>query len=114
MGTTERASSRQEFVDERFEALANLVTNGPNMVEVMARGVVENPVFVAFAGVVRTGVAATHRDHDIGSFDGLGGEDFGPFRGNVNPFFRHGLDGDRIDLVCRLRAGRADIDPTTG
>jgi hypothetical protein len=47
------------------------------MVEILAGGVIEDPVFVAFAGIIRAAVAATHGDHDIGGFDSLGGEDLG-------------------------------------
>jgi hypothetical protein len=38
------------LVDEGFDATADLVADGPDMVEIVACGVVEDPVLVAFAG----------------------------------------------------------------
>jgi hypothetical protein len=106
--------SRQKFVDQGFDAAADLVADGPDMVEVLACRVVEDPVFVASAGIIRAGVAATHGDYDIGGFDGVVGEDLGSFGGNIDPILGHGLDGDRIDLVRGFRTGRADFDLATG
>ena len=45
------------MVDEGFDATADLVADGPDMVEILACGVVEDPVLVAFAGIVGAGVA---------------------------------------------------------
>ena len=84
------------------------------MVEILACGVVEDPVLVAFAGIVGAGVAARHGDHDVGSFDRLRGQDLGSFGGNVDPFFGHGLDGDGIDLVGGFGTGRAYLDLAAG
>jgi len=57
---------------------------------------------------------APHGDHDVGSFDGLRGQDLGSFGGNVDPFFGHGLDGDGIDLVGGFGTGRAYLDLAAG
>jgi hypothetical protein len=84
------------------------------MVEILTGGVVDDPVFVAFAGIVRAAVAATHGDHDIGGFDGLGGEDLGSFGGNVDSILSHGLYGNGIDLVRGFRTGGSDFDLATG
>ena len=105
------------MADEGFDATADLVADRPDMVEILACGVVEHPVFVAFAGILRAGVAATHGDHDIRSFDRLGGQDLGSFGGNIDPFLCNCLHGDRIDLVrgvpnrrSGLRFGRPTAD----
>jgi hypothetical protein len=84
------------------------------MVQVLACRVVEDPVFVASAGIIGAGVAATHGDHNVRCFDGLGGEDLGLFGGNVDSFFGHRLDSSGTDLVRRFRTGGADIDVATG
>jgi hypothetical protein len=67
------------LVDEGFDGTADLVADWPDTVEILACGVVEDPVLVAFAGIVGAGVAARHGDHDVGSFDGLRGQGLGSF-----------------------------------
>ena len=102
------------MVDEGFDAMADRVADGPDMVEILACGVVQDPVLVAFAGIVGAGVAAPHGDYDVGGFDGLRGQDLGSFGGNVDTFFGHGLDGDGIDLVGGFGTGRAYLDLAAG
>lgn len=59
----------------------------PNLTDVgqvKVGGVVEFPVFVAFAGVEGAGVAASHGDDDVGGADDLFGPWFGEFLGDVD------------------------------
>jgi hypothetical protein len=88
----------------------DFVADGSDVVDVLACGVVEVPVFVAFAGIVGAAVAAAHGDDHIGGFDGVCGEDFGLFGGDVDALFSQGLDGYGVDLVGGFGAGRADFD----
>ena len=57
------------------------------------------PVEVAFAREDRADVAAAHGDDDIAGLDGVGGEDLGLLFGEVDAFFAHGFDNDRVDGV---------------
>ena len=83
-------------------------------VEVLAGRIVELPVLVALAGVDRAGVAAAHRDHDVGGAHDLVGERLRELLAHVDAELGHRLDDGRVDLVGRGAAGRADVDPALG
>ena len=76
--------------------------------------VVELPLEVALAGEEGTGVATAHGDDDIASLDGVGGENFGSLVGEVDTFFAHGFEDDRIDRVGWGRSGGADFNRVAG
>lgn len=77
-------------------------------------GVVEFPVFVAFAGVPAAFVPAAHGDDHIGGFDCFVGEDLGGVVGDVDAFFCNGRDCDRVDLVAGLGSCGEDVDAVSG
>src|SRR5699024_1781677 len=95
---------------ELLDAGFNVVANGPDGLNALAGRVLELPVFVAFAREDRTGIAAAHGDDDIRGFDRFGSQDVRGGRGNVNAFFSHGFDRDRVELVGGFGPGRADLD----
>jgi hypothetical protein len=99
-----------QLADLLFDSPSNFVANGSDVADVLACGVVEDPVFVAFTGLERTGVAAPHGDDDIGAFDGLGGQNFRFSAAMSMPSSAHGLNGDRVDLVGGFGAGRPNLD----
>ena len=63
--------------EQLLDAAADLVTDGPDRVDALAGGVVEDPVLVPFARVEGAGVAAAHGDHHIRFADRCVGEDLG-------------------------------------
>ena len=60
-------------VEERLDASADLVADRADLVDAEAGGIVELPVLVALAREERAGVAAAHRDDDVGGPDDLVG-----------------------------------------
>jgi len=90
--------------EEGADAVGDVVADGADGVEVLAGGVVELPVFVAFAGEVGAGVAAAHGDHDVGGADDLVGPGLGVFAGDVDADLGHGGDGGRVDLAAGFGA----------
>ena len=85
-------------------ASADLVAYGPYGGDVLAGGVVELPVLVAFARVERAGVTAAHGDHHVGLADGLVGQDLRLLSRDVDADLGHGLHGRRVDLSGGLRS----------
>jgi hypothetical protein len=73
-------------------AAFDLVPDGADGGGVEAGGVIEFPVFVAFAGEDWARVAATHGDDDVGRSAGFVGPGFGEFLGDVDAAFCHGGD----------------------
>ena len=63
------------------------------------------------AGVDRAGVAAAHRDHDVGGLDELVGERLRELLAHVDAELVHRLDHGRVDLLAGRAARRADVDP---
>src|SRR5215207_9196703 len=57
----------EQLADQRLHALVEVVADPPHRLRVLPGGVVEVPVFVLLARVDRAGIAAAHRDHDVGS-----------------------------------------------
>jgi hypothetical protein len=70
----------KELLNKLLHAAADLVADWPDDVDSLAARVVESPIFVALTRVARAGVAATHRDHNIGRLYRFGGKDLGSFR----------------------------------
>src|SRR5918992_1182477 len=101
----------QEVRGERPDPPLDLVADGPNLVELAARRIVELPVLVALAGLERALVPAPHRHHDVRLRDGLIGELPRPLARHVEADLRHRLDYLWMDPVSRLRARRPDLDP---
>ena len=66
-----------EFVEEVLDESADLIADRADRVNALAGWVVESPVPVADAGEHRARIATAHGDHDVGGFDGVGGEDLG-------------------------------------
>ena len=104
----------QEFDDEFLDAATDFIADGAYSIEALPGWVVELPVEVALAGEEGADVAAAHGDDDIAGFDSVGGENLGFLVGEVNAFFAHGFDDDRVDGVGRGRSGGADFDGVVG
>jgi len=85
-------------------AAFDLVADGSYSGNVFAGRIVEIPVFVPFAGEYGAGVAAPHRDDDIGGANDLIRPALGVFARNVDAAFAHRLDGGRVDLVSGFGA----------
>src|SRR5437763_864577 len=100
----------EQLVDQPPNALVELVANAANGFEVLAGRVFELPVLVAPSRVDRAGVAAAHRDHDVGGLDNLVGERLRELLAHVDADLLHRLERRRVDLVRGGRAGRADVD----
>ena len=66
-------------------------------------GVFERPVLVSLAGIDRAGVAAAHRDHDIGGAHDLIGERLRELLAHVDAELVHRLDDRGVDHVARGR-----------
>src|SRR6476620_1641467 len=103
-----------EGSDEVLDPGLDLVADGADGGDALAGRVLEFPVLVALAREDRAGVAAAHRDDDVGFLDSLGGEDLRDFGGHVDAEFGHGLDGGRVDLLGGQRAGGPDLDRAVG
>ena len=63
----------------------------PDGLEVLAGRVLEDPVLVALARIDRAGVAAAHRDHDVGGLHDLVGERLGELFVQVDAELVHRL-----------------------
>src|SRR5258707_6159411 len=90
-----------QLLDEGVDAVSNLIADRPDLFECLAGRVVEFPVLVVLAGQERTGVAAAHRDDDIGSQDELVG---------------HGLENSREMSMptSAIAASTPGLMPETG
>jgi DNA-binding transcriptional ArsR family regulator/GNAT superfamily N-acetyltransferase len=82
---------------------------GPDRVDALSGRVVERPVQVALPGEDRAGVAAPHRDHDVGGLDGRGREDLRPLAREVDAELGHGLPDGGVDRVGGRGAGAAHL-----
>jgi hypothetical protein len=89
----------------RLDPTPNLISDRPYGVDSLAGWVFEYPVFVAFAGVKRAGVAAAHGDDDVGGLDSVVGEDLGLLGGDVDADLGHSSYGGRVDAVRWFRTG---------
>ena len=86
-----------EITEQAGDQCPDVVPDRPDGGEVESGGVGQVPVEVAFAGVDGAGVAASHRDHDVGGLDVAGGERFGVLAGDVESDFGHRLNDGGIE-----------------
>ena len=77
-------SRHGKFVEQLLDAVADLVADRSDGFDAHAGGIVELPVFVASARVVRAGVAAAHRDDDVGGAHDFFGPRLGELAGDVD------------------------------
>jgi len=89
-----RAGSAIAFNVRAFD----LVPDGSDAGHVQSGRVGEHPFLVTLPGKDRAGVTAAHRDHHIGSADGLIGPRLGELCRDVDPPIGHRRDGGRVDL----------------
>ena len=108
------SASRPEFGDEFLDAATDFVADGAYNIEALPGWIVDLPVEVALAREDGADVAAAHGDDDIAGLDGVSGEGLGFLVGEVDAFFAHGFDDDRVDGVGRGRSGGADFDGVVG
>ena len=83
-------------------ARSDLVSDRTDRLDVVPRRIVEFPVFVAFAGIQRTGVPTAHGDHDIDGTNDLVGPGLGKLSADVDSDLVHCLDDSGVDLRGRL------------
>src|SRR5205085_863965 len=76
--------------------------------------VVELPVEVLLAGDDRTGVAAPHRDHDVGLPDRVVGQELRPLGGEIDVELGHRRDDGRVERAGGRAPGGPDVDATRG
>src|SRR5699024_11949374 len=100
-----------QFRNEGRNSTLDVVTDGANRIDPLTCGVVELPVFVAFAREVWAGVPAAHGDDHVSSLHGLCGEYLGLLGGDVDAFFKHRRNRGRGDMVGGHGACRAHLDP---
>lgn len=103
-----------ESGDKFFNAPADFIADRAYSTEALPGRVVELPVKVALAGEEGAGVATAHGDDNIASLDCVGSENLGSLFGEVDTFFAHGFDDDRIDRVGRGRSSGADFNRVAG
>ena len=72
------------------------------------------PVLVLLARVDRAGIAAAHRDHDVGGAHDLVGQRLRELLAHVDAELGHRLDHGGVDLAARRAPGRADVDAPLG
>ena len=100
----------EQLGDEPLDAGVDLVADPAHRLDVLPGRVVELPVLVALARVDRAGVAAAHRDHDVGGADDLVGERLRELLAQVDAELAHRLDDGRVDPLAGRAARRADVD----
>src|SRR5690606_6630475 len=93
---------------------ADVVSDAAHGGGVLTGGVVELPVLIALAGEDRAGVAASHRDHDVGLPHGIGGESARCVCGDVDSLLGHHPDCDGVDALFGLRPGGEHVDAPSG
>ena len=96
--------------DRLVEMMFGRVVSLGSRLEAPPGGIVDRPVLVSLAGVDRAGVAAAHRDHDVGGAHDLIGERLRELLGHVDAELLHRLDDRGVELVGRPAARRADLD----
>ena len=104
----------EEVLCQRPNASVDLIADRSDRFHGKARGVRKVPVEVPLPGEDGTGVAASHRDDDIGGLDGLVGERLGELVGDVHVHLAHHLDDGRVELVGGRAPRGADHDPRPG
>jgi hypothetical protein len=105
------ARSGVEFADQRAYPRADLIPDGPDLLDGEPGGVGQVPVQVPLARVDRTGVAAAHGDHDVGGLDSPAVQRLGELRRDVQADLGHGLHHGGVQLAGWLRARRGHPDP---
>src|SRR4029450_1722919 len=86
-----KTSSFLQLSDQLLDPLPDLIADGSNDIDALSGRIVESPVLVAFAGIVRAGVTAAHGDHHVRGLDSVVGEDLGFLGTDVDAFLGHRL-----------------------
>src|SRR6266849_4794075 len=106
--------SRYQFADELLDADVDLVPDSAHRVQILARRIVQLPVFISFARIDRAGVTAAHRYHHVGRLDVIVRQRFWKLSADIQADLAHRLDHARIQRACRLATGRSDVYATCG
>ena len=107
LGQSASERARRRALDTRVD----VVPDPPDGLEILPGRILESPVLVALAGVDRARVAAAHRHDDVGGAHDLVGERLGELLAHVEADLGHRLDHGRVDLVGRIAACGAHVDP---
>src|ERR1035438_1505194 len=102
----------KEFVEQGYDALLDVVTNGTDLFERFSRRVNELPIEIPLARVHGTRVAAAHGDNDVSVESHLVGQLLWRFVRDIDALFPHHFDDRRIQSFARCRARRMDDDLT--
>src|SRR5690349_11852110 len=100
--------------DQLAHARLDLVANSSDRVEILARRVLELPIFVTLAGIDGAGIAAPHRDHYVRGLHHVAGQRLGQFGADVHADLTHRLDDAGIEPFGRLAARRSNRDAPLG
>src|SRR4051794_7387042 len=111
----DRAAVRGEDVvgqctEQSVDAGVDVVDDPPDRVGVLPGRVVDRPVLVARTGEDRAGLAAAHRDHEVGRLYEVGIEPGRRVVGDRETALGEHLGDDRVDPGAGLGAGGAHVD----
>jgi hypothetical protein len=105
------ADPRQLFQQAQDPAI-ELVTDHTNLLEGFPGRVHQLPIFVPDPREDRARVAAAHRDHDVDVPHDLVSQELRSLGRDVDSDLRHRLDDRGVEVIGRLRPGRAHPDPS--
>jgi hypothetical protein len=100
--------------NQGLDSISDVVADGADPLEWLARGIGQFPVTVGHPGEVEAGVTAAHRDHDVAGLHRVSAEDFRGGGGDVDAEFGHGGDGDWVDLLGGFGSRGTDLDAISG
>lgn len=89
-----------------------IVADGADGFHIEASRVGQVPVEVALARVDGAGIAASHRDDNVGCRDLFSDQALRDLPRNVEPQLGHRLDYGGVELACRLRSCRRNPNAT--
>src|SRR3954451_6015710 len=104
----------RDLVDERADALGDLVADAAHCLQVLAGRILELPVLVALARIDRARVSAAHRDHGVCPAHRAVGQWLRELVLEIDPDLSHRRHHVRVELASRVAAGRAHVNSPAG
>src|SRR5262245_24428653 len=99
-------SLRTELDNQPLDARGDLIADSAHGRDVLPRRVVDRPVLVTLSRIDRTGIAAAHRDDDVGGPHDVVRERLRVLLAHVDAQLAHRLDHGRIDDLGGIAPGR--------